>query len=63
MDDVSRRRARLTDFTRSVWQSRGLRGFYSGLSPTLVGLSGTWALYFSTYENYKAQIAQATGKV
>lgn len=33
-----------------IWHEDGLRGFYRGLGPTVVGYLPTWAIYFCVYD-------------
>lgn len=33
-----------------IWNEDGLRGFYRGLGPTVVGYLPTWAIYFCVYD-------------
>jgi solute carrier family 25 folate transporter 32 len=39
---------------RTIVLEEGVRGFFTGLSPTLVGFVPTWMIYFSTYPNFKS---------
>ena len=36
------------DIVRNVWKTRGVRGFYSGLSPNLCTYPIFWSVYFGT---------------
>ena len=38
---------------RSVLTENGLRGFYRGLGPTMLGYLPTWAIYFAVYDGIK----------
>eukprot|EP01027_Heterolobosea_sp_BB2_P010754 GEZU01015745.1.p1 GENE.GEZU01015745.1~~GEZU01015745.1.p1 ORF type:complete len:263 (+),score=45.27 GEZU01015745.1:177-965(+) len=38
-------------------KEEGVRGFYRGLEPTILGLIPNWAVYFVVYENAKKVIA------
>ena len=43
---------------REIWQSEGgVRGFYRGLSPALIGAGASWGLYFFFYESAKRRLA------
>ena len=33
-----------------IWHEDGLRGFYRGLGPTVIGYLPTWAIYFCVYD-------------
>lgn len=37
----------------NIWKTEGLRGFYQGVTPALLGASGSWGGYFLTYEMSK----------
>jgi solute carrier family 25 (mitochondrial folate transporter), member 32 len=36
-----------------IYIEEGVRGWYRGLVPTLVGYLPTWAIYFTAYEHFK----------
>ena len=38
---------------KSVFRENGLRGFYRGLGPTILGYLPTWAIYFTVYDTIK----------
>lgn len=38
---------------KQVFMRDGLKGFYRGLGPTLLGYLPTWAIYFSVYDGIK----------
>jgi len=38
---------------KSVLRENGLRGFYRGLGPTMLGYLPTWAIYFAVYDGIK----------
>ncbi|WVO17495.1 hypothetical protein L204_105188 [Cryptococcus depauperatus] len=38
---------------KNIWRSRGFRGFYTGLGPTLAGYLPTWGIYFTVYDMVK----------
>lgn len=38
---------------RLILQEEGLRGFYRGINPTMLGLVPTWAIYFTVYDYLK----------
>ena len=43
-------------FCRHMFQVEGVRAFYKGLGPTVVGIAPTRALYFYTYEKAKRSL-------
>ncbi|RKP36437.1 mitochondrial carrier domain-containing protein, partial [Dimargaris cristalligena] len=43
---------------RRIGAEEGIRGLYRGLGPTVMGYLPTWAIYFSTYDALKVQIAR-----
>lgn len=38
---------------RYVYSKSGIRGFYRGLGPTILGYLPTWAIYFTVYDSVK----------
>lgn len=40
---------------RSIWGQNGVKGFYRGLGPIVLGYIPTWAIYFSVYDGIKGQ--------
>lgn len=38
---------------KSILRENGLRGFYRGLGPTMLGYLPTWAIYFAVYDGIK----------
>jgi hypothetical protein len=38
---------------RYVYAKGGIRGFYRGLGPTILGYLPTWAIYFTVYDSVK----------
>ncbi len=42
--------------TKKLHSQLGLRGFYRGLVPAVIGSSTSWALYWLLYENVKRQV-------
>ncbi|KAJ1963501.1 hypothetical protein IWQ62_003192 [Dispira parvispora] len=42
---------------RRIRAEEGIRGLYRGLGPTMMGYLPTWAIYLSTYEALKQEIA------
>ena len=49
----------MRDVIRRIYKSRGVGGFYQGVSPNLVGSAGSWGLYFFIYHGLKT--AHLTG--
>jgi hypothetical protein len=41
---------------RTILSQAGLRGFYRGLGPTVLGYLPTWAIYFSVYDAVKTKL-------
>ena len=41
---------------RRIWHDDGIRGFYRGLAPTLIGYLPTWAIYFCVYDTCKRNL-------
>lgn len=39
-----------------IWARDGLKGFYYGLGPTILGYLPTWAVYFALYDQAKRQL-------
>ncbi|KAJ7812310.1 mitochondrial NAD transporter [Mycena olivaceomarginata] len=44
---------------KSIAKHDGLRGFYRGLGPTILGYLPTWAIYFSVYDGIKTAFGEA----
>ncbi|KAF8630821.1 hypothetical protein AX17_005180 [Amanita inopinata Kibby_2008] len=49
----------VTDTIRKVFREGGLRGFYRGLGPTILGYLPTWAIYFAVYDGIKTLFGEA----
>lgn len=47
------------DTIKSIAKHDGLRGFYRGLGPTILGYLPTWAIYFSVYDGIKTAFGEA----
>ncbi|XP_076807025.1 solute carrier family 25 member 36-A-like [Clavelina lepadiformis] len=47
--------------TRYIWQVEGLRSFYKGLGPSLLGVVPSRALFFFAYETAKATLQNDVG--
>jgi solute carrier family 25 folate transporter 32 len=47
-----------TDTVKSVWRYSGLKGFYRGLGPTMLGYLPTWAIYFAVYDGIKTTFGE-----
>jgi solute carrier family 25 folate transporter 32 len=50
----------LLSAVRDTWRSEGLRGFYGGLTPALVGSGASWGLYFYFYESCKRRLREGS---
>ncbi|KAF8695239.1 hypothetical protein AX14_001846 [Amanita brunnescens Koide BX004] len=48
----------IADTVRKVFLEDGLRGFYRGLGPTILGYLPTWAIYFAVYDGIKTYFGQ-----
>ncbi|KAI3624653.1 hypothetical protein CBS14141_003081 [Malassezia furfur] len=44
-----------------IWHDDGLRGYYRGLVPTMVGYLPTWAIYFVVYDKGKTFFSSQIG--
>ncbi|KAF4617614.1 hypothetical protein D9613_005614 [Agrocybe pediades] len=44
---------------KDIFISNGLRGFYRGLGPTMLGYLPTWAIYFAVYDGIKTAFGEA----
>ncbi|KAJ7212292.1 mitochondrial NAD transporter [Mycena pura] len=49
----------ILDTIKSIFLHDGLRGFYRGLGPTILGYLPTWAIYFSVYDSIKTAFGEA----
>jgi solute carrier family 25 folate transporter 32 len=41
---------------RVIWRDEGVRGFYRGITPTLIGYIPTWAIFFSLNNKIKDEL-------
>jgi len=48
----------VTGTIKHVVKYDGLRGFYRGLGPTLLGYLPTWAIYFAVYDGIKTSFGE-----
>ncbi|KAF4577229.1 mitochondrial carrier family protein [Pleurotus pulmonarius] len=46
------------DTARNILRYDGLRGFYRGLGPTVLGYLPTWAIYFAVYDGIKSYFGE-----
>lgn len=46
-----------------IFTEEGTRGLYRGLGPMLMGYLPTWAIYFSTYEALKTELAASSRRL
>lgn len=44
---------------KTIAKYDGLRGFYRGLGPTILGYLPTWAIYFAVYDGIKSAFGEA----
>ncbi|KAJ7075882.1 mitochondrial NAD transporter [Mycena belliarum] len=49
----------ILDTIKSIAKHDGLRGFYRGLGPTILGYLPTWAIYFAVYDGIKSAFGEA----
>lgn len=47
-----------SDTVKSIMKHDGLRGFYRGLGPTILGYLPTWAIYFAVYDGIKTAFGE-----
>jgi solute carrier family 25 folate transporter 32 len=45
---------------KDVFVENGLRGFYRGLGPTILGYLPTWAIYFAVYDGIKTAFGETS---
>ncbi|KAJ9105592.1 hypothetical protein QFC19_003574 [Naganishia cerealis] len=45
----------------TIWRTRGIRGLYRGLGPTILGYLPTWGIYFSVYDDIKDKLGKSIG--
>lgn len=43
----------IKDEISTVWLEEGIRGFYRGLGPLMIGYVPSWGIYFTTYDYCK----------
>jgi hypothetical protein len=43
---------------KTIFKYDGLRGFYRGLGPTILGYLPTWAIYFAVYDGIKTTFGE-----
>ncbi|CCJ31162.1 unnamed protein product [Pneumocystis jirovecii] len=49
------------DTLSKIWNENGIRGFYRGLGPLMIGYLPTWAIYFTIYEHCKTIYSRSYG--
>ncbi|KAG4301343.1 hypothetical protein PCANB_002311 [Pneumocystis canis] len=49
------------DTLSKIWYENGIRGFYRGLGPLMIGYLPTWAIYFTIYEHCKTIYGRSHG--
>lgn len=42
---------------RRILKEEGIKGWYRGIGPTIVGYLPTWSIYFTTYHHFKAVLS------
>ena len=47
-----------SDTIKAVWRYNGIRGFYRGLGPTVLGYLPTLAIYFAVYDGIKTMFGE-----
>ncbi|KAG4304140.1 hypothetical protein PORY_002504 [Pneumocystis oryctolagi] len=50
-----------SDTLSKIWHENGIRGFYRGLEPLMIGYLSTWAIYFTVYEHCKTIYSRSYG--
>lgn len=50
----------MLDVVQKIWVEDGVRGFYRGLGPTVIGYLPTWAIYFCVYDSGKRFFSENT---
>nr|GAT50576.1 mitochondrial NAD transporter [Mycena chlorophos] len=48
----------IVETVKSIWKHDGVRGYYRGLGPTILGYLPTWAIYFSVYDTIKTHFGE-----
>ncbi|KAF8634172.1 hypothetical protein AX15_001037 [Amanita polypyramis BW_CC] len=48
----------VSDTIHKILREDGIRGFYRGLGPTILGYLPTWAIYFAVYDGIKTYFGQ-----
>ena len=51
----------LVDAFQSIYKSDGVRGLYGGVTPSLVGTSSAWGLYFLVFNGLKSRRLEREG--
>jgi solute carrier family 25 folate transporter 32 len=44
------------DVIRAMWRTEGIRGFYRGISASLIAFMPNWAIYFTLYEQLRGSL-------
>jgi solute carrier family 25 folate transporter 32 len=53
----------MRDVIPTIYRTRGLLGFYQGVSPNLAGAACSWGLYFFIYHGLKTSTLQSANRV
>eukprot|EP00002_Diphylleia_rotans_P010676 TRINITY_DN211_c0_g6_i1.p1 TRINITY_DN211_c0_g6~~TRINITY_DN211_c0_g6_i1.p1 ORF type:complete len:328 (+),score=51.49 TRINITY_DN211_c0_g6_i1:29-985(+) len=51
----------ISGLAKDIYKEAGLRGFYRGVSPTMIALIPNWGIFFYTYDGIRRRLVPFTG--